>query len=200
MIERAAGDPERWRLFVAAPLSDANRAALIQPISELASLSSAVNPSRIDAIHLTLNFLNSVETNRIEKIGRSLEEALALFADFEVDVVGVGAFPSPARPRVLWAGISGPGRARLIELQAATAAALRTAGMDIEPRSYAPHLTLARLRAAAGAAERSEIARWAERWMEAEFGTLAIDALHLMRSELSERPPRHSSLRSFALQ
>ena len=198
--EAAPGDRKRWRLFVAAPLSEANRAALKRPISELASLNPAVNPSRIDAIHLTLNFLNSVETNRIEGISRSLKEAVALSAGFEVDVVGVGAFPSLARPRVLWAGISGAGRARLIELQAATGAALRAAGMEVESRSYTPHLTLARLRAAVGAAERSEIARWSERWTEAGFGALAIDALHLMRSELSERPTRHTSLQSFALQ
>ncbi|MDQ6884063.1 MAG: RNA 2',3'-cyclic phosphodiesterase [Candidatus Dormibacteraeota bacterium] len=195
-----AGGDTPWRLFVAALLADANRRALKLPIAQLAPLAPLVKASRPEAIHLTLHFLGSVEVERIEAISRGLQEALASFKPFEVEVAGVGAFPSLSRPRVLWAGIGGRDRERLGDLQAATGSALRSAGISIEPRPYAPHLTLGRLRTIAPAGDRAAIGRWAEAWEAVSFGALSIDAIHLMRSDLSQRPPRYSSLKSFPLQ
>ncbi|MDQ6710575.1 MAG: RNA 2',3'-cyclic phosphodiesterase [Candidatus Dormibacteraeota bacterium] len=199
-MSEAAITEKPWRLFVAALLTDANRRALSGTISQLASVTPGVNPSRIDAIHLTLHFLGSVEVERVEALSRGLDEAVTPFTRFQVDVMGVGAFPSLSRPRVLWAGVGGPKRERLVEIQQATGNALRNAGLVVEARAYAPHLTLARVRTMAGAGNRTAIARWAAEWKDAAFGALPIKAVHLMRSDLSERPPRYSSVRSFPLQ
>lgn len=198
-MSAAIGNEKPWRLFVAALLSDANRRALGAPIAQLASL-TLVNPSRPDAIHLTLHFLGPVSSDRVDEISRGLLLAVRPFPAFVVEVTGVGAFPSLSRPRVLWAGIDGPERKRLGDLQLATGVALRAARMPVESRPYAPHLTLARLRDAPRREDRAAILGWAAQWKDASFGALLVDGLHLVRSDLGARPPRYTTLESFPLQ
>ncbi|MEO6796139.1 MAG: RNA 2',3'-cyclic phosphodiesterase [Candidatus Dormibacter sp.] len=190
----------RWRLFLAASLSEAVRGALTPPLDALASLRPKVDPSRLDAIHLTLHFLGNVELARVDDLSCGLPEAVGRFERFEVIVSGVGAFPSMVTPRIIWAGITGPDRSSLLALQAATAAPLAGAGIALDDRPYAPHLTLARVRPEAGPRERRELASWAERWADGRFGVLRIDAIQLMRSDLAARPPRYTALESFPLQ
>lgn len=195
-----SADQLYWRLFLAAQLSQENRVALEKPIAALAPLGQLINPARPDAIHLTLQFLGQFEVIRLGRLTGSLSAAVLPFRKFEVEVAGVGGFPTLDRPRVLWAGIGGFGLARLRDLQGATAVAIRGQGMATDPRVFSPHLTLARLRREAGPADRSAIKQWAERWGRAGFGALPIDSIHLMRSDLSQRPPLYTTIESFPLQ
>ena len=197
---RAAVAAAKWRLFVAAELTEPVRIALAESIAELGAFAPLVFPSRVDAIHLTLHFLGQVESSRVSRVADGLGRAIVPFRAFEVLVSGVGAFPAPSRPRVLWAGVGGSGRAELVAVQGATEAPLRSAGIELEERVYAPHLTLGRVRRAPRARERASLAEWIHRWLDVQFGALPIDALSLMRSELSVRPPRYTRLASFPLQ
>jgi 2'-5' RNA ligase len=101
---------------------------------------------------------------------------------------------------VIWAGISGSGRAELAEIHRASAKPLRAAGIDLDDRAYAPHLTLGRLRRDPRTIEREPISQWMQRWEGADFGRLEVGALYLMRSDLSVRPPQYTVVESFALQ
>lgn len=199
-MSSSAGEPKSWRLFLAASLNDSVRAALAAPLAGLAPLAALVVPSRIEAIHLTLHFMGQVEGNRVIELEAELARVIASFAAFELEVSGVGAFPSPRRPRVIWAGISGPGGPQLVEIHRASAKPLRSAGIALEDRAYAPHLTLGRLRRDPRITEREPLARWMRRWEGSRFGKFEVDALHLMRSDLSARPPRYTVVATFALQ
>ncbi|HEY8736975.1 MAG TPA: RNA 2',3'-cyclic phosphodiesterase [Candidatus Dormibacteraeota bacterium] len=190
----------RWRLFVAAALTEPIRTALAEAIGQLRVLAPCVSPSQVDAIHLTLHFLGQVESGRVSQIADGVGRAIIPFPAFELRVSGVGVFPAPSRPRVLWAGVAGPGRTELIALQGAMQLALRSAGIELENRVYAPHLTLGRVRREPRARERASLAEWMHRWQDVQFGALPIDAISLMRSELSVRPPRYTRLESFPLQ
>jgi 2'-5' RNA ligase len=189
-----------WRLFLAASLNDSVRNALAKSMAELDPLASLINQSRIEAIHLTLHFMGAVESSRVPELSAELARAIAPFAAFELLVSGAGAFPSPRRPRVIWAGISGSGRAELAEIHRASAKPLRAAGIDLDDRAYAPHLTLGRLRRDPRTIEREPISQWMQRWEGADFGRLEVGALYLMRSDLSVRPPQYTVVESFALQ
>jgi len=189
-----------WRLFLAVVLSDSIRTALAEAIAELRTLAPFASPAGLEAIHLTLHFLGQVESGRVSEIADGLKQAIAPFAAFELLASGVGAFPTPARPRVLWAGVAGPGHAGLVAIHEATTSPLRSAGIALEDRPYAPHLTLGRVRRELRASERGRLEEWIHRWQAFEFGALMVDAIHLMRSDLSARPPRYTTLETFALQ
>ncbi len=160
----------------------------------------AVRTSPPDGIHLTLHFLGHLEPHRVDDVHRAVEPVIVAQARFAVEVQGLGAFPSMARPRIVWAGISGADRGRLLELQAVTGKALQAAGFELEARAYAPHLTLGRMRRPPNAAERSALKRWQAEGGAAVARRLPVEAVSLMRSELGFRPPRYTSLRVYRLQ
>jgi RNA 2',3'-cyclic 3'-phosphodiesterase len=89
--------------------------------------------------HLTLQFLgNRVE---LDAVGAALHELAVAAAD--VQLGGIGAFPSARRGRVLWVGVS-TGEAFLAQLAAAVGVLLAPLGYEPEARPYHPHCTLAR--------------------------------------------------------
>lgn len=99
-----------------------------------------VDPSQY---HLTLAFLGDVLHADLTPICRAVAAAAAGFETFELLLRGLGVFPSPQKPRVLWVGAEGPGLDTLMALQAAVAAAVNDAGYPPDERFH-PHITLGR--------------------------------------------------------
>ena len=192
--------PERWRVFLAVELTAAVKASLTAAMDALAPVGEVVRTSPPDGIHLTLHFLGHLEPPRVDEVHRAVEPVIVAYARFAVDVQGLGAFPSMTRPRIVWAGISGTGRGRLLELQAETGKALQVASFELEARAYAPHLTLGRVRRPPNAAERIALQRWQAEAAAEVAGRLPVEAVSLMRSELGFRPPRYTTLRVYPLQ
>ena len=147
----------------------------------------------VDNLHITLKFLGGVEDTRLPDVSAALARAVSVPA-FEVQVLGLGAFPTPNRPRVLWAGVA-PAPA-FGELAVAVDQALVALGFPPEERPFTPHVTLGRVRdgrrdpalmqALVGAAARP-------------FGVLPVARLCLMRSDLSSRGARYTELDGWPL-
>ena len=126
------------RLFVAIDLPDAHKA-------KLAGLRGDALPGRwtpLQQYHLTLRFIGEVN----EEGAATVEQALADLRGegFSLQGRGLGVFPSPRRPRVLFAALD-PAPV-LLALQAQVEQALRAIGLDEESKPFRPHVTLARLR------------------------------------------------------
>jgi 2'-5' RNA ligase len=62
---------------------------------------------------------------------------------FELVLTGAGAFPTPARPRTLWVGMS-DGRAQLSAIADRVSDRLADVGVPPNERPFRAHLTLAR--------------------------------------------------------
>jgi 2'-5' RNA ligase len=97
-------------------------------------------------VHLTLKFLGDVEDRLVGAIGASLMTAAASVEVFDLTIRGLGAFPTLARPRVIWVGASGPGLGALVE---SVERALEPLGFPRETRPFSAHVTLGRVRAGA---------------------------------------------------
>jgi 2'-5' RNA ligase len=192
-------DPERWRLFVAIELPDAIRDALAAPLQSLESLDSVVRRSPPTSIHLTLAFLGMVDSPRVPDISTRLQSATAGVASFTVEVTGSGMFPSASRPQVVWIGIGGDARPRLLELAARVADELRQAGFELEKRAFRPHLTLGRVRRPPKGPERQALRSWLTEWRDRSYGPLPVSSISLMRSQLSKGPPIYTQLEEFRL-
>jgi RNA 2',3'-cyclic 3'-phosphodiesterase len=96
-------------------------------------------------IHLTLRFLGEVPRPRIESIGAAVCRAARVTPPFEIEVKGTGCFPSSRSPRVLWVGLGRVPDA-LRHLQTALECELELEGFPKDPKNFAPHLTIGRLR------------------------------------------------------
>ena len=91
--------------------------------------------------HLTLRFIGEVD----EGIAADVDEALLRLRarPFSLQLAGMGTFGGD-KPRQLWAGVER--EPALGTLQAKIETALIRVGLPPEPRKFAPHVTLARLR------------------------------------------------------
>jgi 2'-5' RNA ligase len=107
---------------------------------------------RPESIHLTLRFFGEVPPADDAEHRTTWAEAVRGHPPVELLLDGVGVFPSPGRPRVLWVGLrdetAAPGLAALAgDLEQAA----RQRGFRAEERAFRPHLTLARVRRGARA-------------------------------------------------
>jgi 2'-5' RNA ligase len=132
------------RAFVAVVPPAASLTPLVVAVSALRGPGASwVPPERL---HLTLAFLGEVSDHVAARVADRLGEAVRDVAPFSLRIAGGGAFPRPARPRVLWAGVAGDVDA-LASLARVVRRAARSAGADVERAPYVPHVTVARVRA-----------------------------------------------------
>ncbi|MGE0460947.1 MAG: RNA 2',3'-cyclic phosphodiesterase [Vicinamibacterales bacterium] len=142
------------RLFVAVTVGDEVRSAVTAARQTIEHQLSGLGgqPPRLvwvapSALHVTLQFLGEVPNDRAPAIVEAVQEPFAL-APFQVAWVGLGAFPSPRRPRAIWVGVS-RGAAELGLLEAELARRLGTLLPGERPDAAAPfhpHLTIARVK------------------------------------------------------
>jgi len=195
-----ADEVERWRVFLAIEIPETVREALTGPLESLQPLREAIRINPVDRMHLTLHFLGHLPRPVVEQLGPALAAVVKRHRRFAVTAQGVGAFPTIARPRVLWAGITGADLPRLNALQADLGDALRTVGVTLEGERFHPHLTLGRVRRPLKPPERPTLRDWTVRWGGAIFGEVPVDRVRLMRSQLGGGPPRYTTLATFDLQ
>ena len=143
--------------------------------------------------HVTLVFLGEVSEDRLPGLLARLERAARRHPAFGLSLAGAGAFSSPARASVLWAGVSGDRKA-LGELAMSVGAGARRAGAPPpdEGRRYRPHVTLARCRVPADV-----------RMIVAELSgyqgpVWTAGEIHLIRSTLGGQA-RYATLGTFSL-
>jgi 2'-5' RNA ligase len=133
--------------------------------------------------HVTLKFLGWVWP-RLETAVREAVAGVAARAGppFDARLMSIGAFPSPNRARVLWAGLNDEPAGRFAEVVKLLDDVLEE-HFEPEQREYTPHLTVARL---VPPRRLSEFAP-ALVGLDVSSDPFAVEELVLYRSRLSPR-------------
>ena len=143
------------RLFVACELPAEVLNALSQVQDDLQRAGAEqLRWVRPEGIHLTLKFLGEIEAALVDGVVASLSAAIQPFA-FRVRPDRLGGFGG-RRLRVVWVGLDGQTE-ELSDLAKTVERALEPLGFPPERRPFASHLTLARVRERASAAERERL-------------------------------------------
>jgi 2'-5' RNA ligase len=141
-------------------------------------------------LHITLRFIGEVERPIAEDLALAL--AYVRSAPIEVTLAGVGRFDSRGRANALWAGVRP--HAPLAELHKKVDQALVRSGLAPERRAYLPHITLARMKASAGATDR---------FLEAHAGLssppFALDHFLLFESTLGREGASYEAIERYLL-
>src|SRR3954470_1669640 len=95
----------RIRTFLAVELPGGLRSRLVALQETLARAGGDVRWSAPETLHVTLLFLGDVEDRDLHTVCRAVGGVCAKLKPFPITVEGVGCFPSPSRPRTLWAGV-----------------------------------------------------------------------------------------------
>lgn len=132
------------RLFWAVELPPPHRAALVEAQAALraAEPRAPVRWVKESELHLTLRFLGDADDDA--PVIAQVRAALVPLQPFQVALGGGGSFGG-GRPRVLWAGLAGPGLAPLTELAGRVEDACQLAGFPPERRGFHAHVTLGRV-------------------------------------------------------
>ena len=190
---------EQIRSFIAIELPAEIKLSLGRIQSQLKPGSRApvkwVDPA---IMHLTLKFLGYVDAGIISKITAALEEACRGPAPFRLGIDGLGVFPSQRRVQVVWIGLTGELES-LGRLQKSIDAALAPLGFQAESRPFSPHLTLARVREEATPDERQSLGQLISGITPDCTGIFNVNAVHLMKSQLTRSGPIYTRLASIKL-
>jgi 2'-5' RNA ligase len=192
--DRGGHRAEAFRGFVAVLLPDDLRAAVARVAEPLRAV-SGVKWVAAENYHLTLKFLGSVPRSGAGALGESLRRVAEGARAFRVELAGLGAFPSSARPQTVWIGIAA-GRELLEALARATDGACSGHGFAKEERPFHAHLTLGRVQAPMG---REALAATLRAGVAESIGGFDVDALYLMKSTLLPRGPVYSVEETFPL-
>ncbi len=190
---------ESIRSFIAIELPTTVRSGLSRLQGEMKTGGHAsVKWENPENIHLTLKFLGSLPVDKIEAITVAMDDAARGIPPFRLEVRGLGVFPNLRRVRVVWVGISGE-LARLSQLQKRIESHLTPFGFATEARPFAPHLTLARVREQASADELLSFGRLIAGTGFAAAYSFDVDAVNLMKSQLTRTGAIYSRINSVRL-
>lgn len=166
---------------------------------QTAPLRAAIGPSVVrwvpaQNMHLTLKFLGDVSPANVGMLNQLLDVEASRHKGFDIQIGGLGAFPNPRRPRVIWIGLQAP--AALEALQRGLEAATAKLGFPEEKRPFSPHLTLGRVRQRASGADQQKIHTALGRHPAGALGTAHIGAVHLFKSDLKQTGAVYTCLHS----
>ncbi len=174
------------RTFIAIELDETIKDALADLQGQLKAKvpQGSVRWVRPEGIHLTLKFLGDVPADRIEEVEQALTQAGVGFSSFLFSVGGLGCFPNPRRPRVVWVGVQ-EDSGTLPRLQKAIDDAMEKLGFPPEGRRFHAHLTLGRTQRRASSGDVRRLGQLVgETDIGESLGQMEARSVNLMKSDL----------------
>ncbi len=150
------------------------------------------------SIHLTLKFLGNVDVKQVDKVKDGIIKAVKSCEPFNLITGGSGCFPSLKKPRVLWLGLEGDVE-NLLSLQKKIDDTMALQGFARETRPFTAHLTLARLREDCSLSSMLEFSQLVSTAKFEPHITMKVDAVSLIRSQLTPRGAIYSRLAEYRL-
>ncbi len=144
-------------------------------------------------LHITTKFIGEWPEARLQDLISALH-GIAGGPPFEIAINGLGWFPNPHSPRVLWAAVHAPDS--LQKLAHAIDETTHGLGLPMETKPYSPHLTLARIKETHGLLPlKQAIANLPA----VDFGSFTAREFHLYLSRMSSSGSVYTRLADFAL-
>lgn len=171
------------RTFVAVEITDSTVLDSIKKVQT--DLKVSAKPVEIHNMHFTLMFLGEITEEMANKVKSQLDTIQ--FSAFDVGFVGVGAFPKPKFPRVIWIGLDQGGE-KLVELAKLVEEKLSPLGFKSD-KSFKPHATIFRIKNKTG-----DITDQISKYTTTKFGTQKVSSIKFKQSVLTPSGPIYSDI------
>ena len=191
---------ETIRAFIAIPLPHPllEELAALQRQLEKQIPPRSVRWVRAEGIHLTLKFLGDTPVEKLPEIKQALAAVARHAPACSFTVAGLGCFPNPRRPRVVWVGVQEP-TGRLAALQDAIEEVMAPFGYPPEGRGFTPHLTLGRVRRKVGKEAVRQVGEAVAATEVGLLGEVPADHFALIHSVLKPTGAEYTTLARFPL-
>ncbi len=172
------------RTFVAVEITSKEVLDSIKKIQS--SFKIAAKPVEVHNMHFTLFFLGEISEDMVKKVQAQLKTVE--FSPFDISFEGVGAFPKPEFPRVIWVGIDDNGGKQLVELAKRVEEKLSSLGFRAD-KAFKAHVTIFRIKNKVG-----DITGELAKHSGAKFGTQRVSEIKFKQSVLTPSGPIYSDL------
>ncbi len=148
-------------------------------------------------LHMTIKFLGELSEGHLRTIKDVLSDTLEGRSAFEIEVTGMGMYPSTQKPRVIWLGVEGS--EPLKDIHQSLDQALQKASIPPDKRGLSPHLTIARVRRNVETLIVQDIGKTLSQFKIDSLGKCTIDRIVLYKSTLTPSGPIYDPLLSIPL-
>jgi RNA 2',3'-cyclic 3'-phosphodiesterase len=180
------------RAFVSADLGGAP--GLDRFLQELRAAGEGLKIVSPAQLHVTLKFLGDIEDGIVPAVLDIVQAACSGIGPIRLRIRSAGSFPSLARMKVIWVGLEGA--EPLGTIAGRLDARLERLGILRESRPWAPHVTVARVRAPRGL---DRVRGVIESHREEVFAEVAVSEIGLKQSVLTPSGPIYSDIGRVAL-
>lgn len=188
------------RTFIAIEMNERLQRHLENVIRQVAQVLPTIRWVDPKGIHLTLAFLGELDDAHLHDALQAAEAAAKQGTPFSYSLGRLGIFGSPHHPRVLWMGIEEPsgglnGLHRILNQE------LAQRGFQLDTRPFAPHLTLARVKAPLPLQEQQQLQQLLA---GQQLGIVSpehyqVQHIEVMKSELGRAGAHYSVLQAYSM-
>ena len=144
-------------------------------------------------LHITLQFIGNVDRKTLSELLKTTQEVAESFRPFKITYKGLGVFPHPKRPRILWVGVdygSGPLKrlAKVVET-----ANKRVANIRPDTKPFHPHVTICRIKRV----DNRKLFGLMKRYRNFVFGEEIVNKIAVIKSTLTPEGPIYSPIETF---
>jgi 2'-5' RNA ligase len=172
------------RTFIAVEISNQHALDSIKKLQS--NLKISAKPVDVQNMHFTLMFLGEITEEMAQKVQARLKTIE--FESFDVSFEGVGVFPKPSFPRVIWVGTDKGGGEKLVSLAKTVEKSLTPLGFHSD-KPFSPHVTIFRVKNRI-----NNITDELTKYSTAKFGIQKINELKFKKSVLTPTGPIYSDL------
>jgi 2'-5' RNA ligase len=183
------------RIFIAIELPSLVKEELARIQERLKGTRDKIKWVDSSLIHLTLKWVGEIEEKDLEKVVEAAKRVASKFSPFNLEVKGMGAFPSFLSPRVIWIGVN-EGKEAVEDLAREIHQELGKEGFSSENKKWVPHLTLGRVKLLL---ERGKLAEIIQGEKDAKAGRVRVESLSVVRSRLTPQGPIYTTLKRISL-
>ena len=176
------------RAFIAVELTSSVMNSIAGIQAELKKSRGDVKWVPPDICHITLKFLGEIKDDQVEALRAIMIDCAQKTKPFPVTVNTVGAFPTMAKPNIIWLGLTDEHNI-LATLAGEIEDKVNTLGFIKEVRPFTPHITIGRTRPGS-----HKTISQALQMMDAPDQPLDVSGLTLFHSTLSSAGPTYKPL------
>jgi 2'-5' RNA ligase len=178
------------RTFIAVELDPSFREEIRQVQERFSDFDlKFVNP---EIVHITLKFLGDIKESMVSPVSASLDSVMC--EPFEAKVEGLGVFPKPSNPKVLWLGATG----NFKTLHDNVETVLKPFRFKEDEREFTAHATLARVKSLSKD-QKGAFLDVLNELKDIKLGSMQVNKVFLKKSTLTPEGPIYETLHTVYL-